>query len=364
MRSAKRQPRIMGTKAERSAKSFITAFLSLLFILFLSIVYFPHKDDRFLRAEYALFLTAGLEILAVAIFSKRIPQIYKSLPMFQFTFIAITHALQFRPALTSWKNFLSIVSSIVFSILLIRTAIGMKRAAAEKDVREQYISLVDARLPMLSFILIDMMRSPIMLLMDYAPKQLLLGFITRVLFLAAAIQAATPDCVLVNVRRIARLLLMFLIAAACSSGLISVLAYIQVISFSLGELLGFSCLLAADILIIGGIMRHPRQVFLRSISQETYGCSDSPDDMRREFMLNSALKHNYSREYARRWINMTFSVAEIAAIQQELKDLRSERLSLKNQFGNGNSARLTSIEKRAIHLLSILSHRYRLHTGF
>ena len=360
-----RNPIITGTAVERSAKTVVTMLFAAAYILLLSMSSMRENNAAF----FAAYLSAGIELVVIAVLHRRIRwPLWKSIPFFQYVICCTVHTA----IVLGWTRTFHAVYlyNLLQNVLLLMAAFGMCSSLRQNGERRQFEHLIHFRLPMLPFVGLDLTVSAFCMIENPGEFHFATDFLTRLSFAIACALLAIPDRVLlINVKRILRIGLMLSVTTLIGAAGFLLLSVVLAEPVSQSLLWIGSLGLAFDVVAIGAIWRHHCHTsqLERSLYRQSGGerrqCTNAEKYVYTD-LLDRALEYDYEGEYAHRLWNASFYRTEITFVQRRLRDIQRERRDLCRCSGALLSNRLSTIETEAEHLLGKLRIKYKFHTGF
>lgn len=361
---------VTGTAAEKRAKQIFTVILEAGFLLLLSATSIGTANPT----GYAIYLAAGVEVAVFALLSRWVHPLLKSLPLLQYTLCSVViFAMGLKEKTPSgFQEILSVLYSLLMLSFLLRASAGMELIALIKGDEKRYDRSGLYLLPLHRVFALDFLVSTFLFACNPREYRILLEFLTRTCFSAAAILLATPDCVYINVKRMARFAAVFAALSVCLFTAFHGLSVAGLLSFSLRLQLVVSAVLAVETVFLGGWYKSWRGAVREGRWNQHYlyksaaGCNtlDSNIQKRNEYLLELGMNRDYTAEYARRVWTVPHHAAEIANIQQQLRELQLSRKFLLEENTDAAAEVLQEVEAEAVVRLCRLSDKYRFSNGF
>lgn len=356
-------PCISRTFSEKIAKTVLTVILACAYTALLFLTKLRTTDP----VCFYLFLTVGFETVIIAVLGKKAPRFSRMYPILQYTLTCFAHLLMLAkndPPKTLIQ-YLEAGYGLLVIYMLAKCLIDFFTfLKSEKEIKTNRYLFHHAT-SLIAVVGLDLVASMFYLMIHPATMELLISVAIRLSFYFSATLLVMPaDCILINIKRIIRLALMFLITSIF--GVVSVMLMSKLFGVNIPThyLVIISSIFTAFVL---GAKTCATTIFsafdyrLKDNYSYNIGKEDACAKSKNEYILQMALDRDYSKEYSQCFWNFAHYIDEIADIQSQLQSLKQQYAEIGD---NVNDTDREEIRSQMVCLLGSLSDNCDFSNGF
>ena len=358
------QALIKGDKVDQTGKKVLIIVIAALSVAY-GIIETRHTNDY---NDLVLVAAFNLEAACITVAGKRVNRNCRCIPVMH---LAVSVSMDIVKHV--YLNGLQQVhlASLVIATAAMTAGIVMMESYDWTDNTEAELMSIWVRLCMLILLIMELYETVAGIISRSGGVELFAGFISKGLFFLTVMIMSLPEQGLLNIRRICIM--------ACRMSIVGLLTFGAVLALTHGyagcSMLNlfagiFSIFLIMTILICCADKEispdiedeydyDPGERMLKCIGW----CNSGEECVNRRQYLESAVKRDFTREYAARIYNNLLYMEDIASIQLRLQEIQKQLIVSKKQDNFYSNIRIRNLEAAGVNMLGKLSIEYHFHTG-